>query len=119
MDETIAALLGLDLTDPETAALTAATARDTDLVECLVRIRRDQGLTQAQVAERMECSQPNVSAFERTGGDPHLSTIRRYAAAVGAGIHWRAVVEGGTSPITFAPSKVTESRADSFYRRAQ
>ena len=65
-------MLGLDLTDPETAALSEATGRDMDLVERLVHVRRDQRLTQREVAERMGCSQPNVSAFERVGGDPHL-----------------------------------------------
>lgn len=97
MDPQVAELLGLDMNDPTTVALDGATARDMDLIERLVQVRRDRGLTQRDVAERMGCSQPNVSAFERVGGDPHMSTVRRYAVAAGARIHWQVTVE--QSPI--------------------
>ncbi|MFV2195157.1 helix-turn-helix domain-containing protein [Nocardiopsis sp. LOL_012] len=83
MDQNIADLLGIDPADPEVQREQAAVARDMDLIKALVEIRRKRGLTQQQVAERMGCSQPGVSDFERLGGDPHLSTIRRYALAVG------------------------------------
>ena len=56
----------------------------------LVEARKEAGLSQVQVAERMATSQPNVSAFERYDANPTLSTIRRYALAVGA--HLRADV---------------------------
>lgn len=118
VDHDVAELLGLDAAEPETAALDEATARDMDLVERLVQVRRDQGLTQRDVAERMGRSQPNVSAFERIGGDPHLSTVRRYATAVGARVRWQVVVDGGSTSIRFAPSSVA-SDASVFYRNAQ
>ncbi|MGR6922284.1 helix-turn-helix domain-containing protein [[Actinomadura] parvosata] len=84
MDPHLAELLGIDLTDPDVQRENAAIDRDMRLIETLVAIRRQRGLTQAEVAERMGRSQPAVSDFERLGGDPHLSTIRRYALAVGA-----------------------------------
>lgn len=118
MDRNIAELLGLDADDQETVALDDATAGDMDLLQRLVQVRRDQGLTQRDVARRMGRSQPNVSAFERIGGDPHLSTIRRYAAAVGARVRWQVVVDGGATSIQFAPSTV-DSDASGFYRKAQ
>lgn len=118
MDEIVAELLGLDLADPETAALSEATAGDMDLIERLVQIRRDQGFTQRDVAERMGCSQPNVSAFERVGGDPHLSTVRRYATAIGARVRWQVEVDGSAVSIRFAPSAVTSDSSD-FHRKAQ
>ena len=99
MDQNIANLLGLDVDDSETARLIEATAGDMDLIERLVQIRHDQGLTQNDVAARMGRSQPNVSAFERVGGDPHLSTIRRYADAVGARVRWQVVVEEGATNV--------------------
>ncbi|MEZ7132237.1 helix-turn-helix domain-containing protein [Nonomuraea sp. AD125B] len=40
------------------------------LIETLVGIRRQRGLTQSDVAERMGRSQPAVSGFERLGGQP-------------------------------------------------
>lgn len=118
MDRNIAELLGLDADDQVTVALDDATAGDMDLLERLVQVRRDQGLTQRDVATRMGRSQPNVSAFERVGGDPHLSTIRRYAAAVGARVRWQVVPDEGATSLPFTPSTV-DSDARDFYRQAQ
>lgn len=87
MDPQVAELLGIDLSDPDVRRENAAIDRDMRLIESLVELRKAQGLTQAQVAERMGRSQPSVSDFERLGGDPHLSTVRRYALAVGASVH--------------------------------
>lgn len=55
-----------------------------DLVYRLVELRKEAGLTQAQVAARMGTTQSAVSDFERLGGDPRQSTIQRYARAVDA-----------------------------------
>jgi transcriptional regulator with XRE-family HTH domain len=98
VDRNVADLLGIDLDDHAEAAEVAAIERDMDLIETLVQLRRDQKLTQEQVADRMGISQPTVSDFERLGGDPHLSTIRRYAHAVGAHLVTSVVV--GTRPST-------------------
>lgn len=120
LDENLADLLGLDLADPETDELVRAVDRDMDLVDRLVQVRRDSGLTQREVAERMGCSQPNVSAFERVGGDPHLSTIRRYAVAVGARVGWRVEVVCGREAVASVPLSVTavDDDASAYYRRA-
>ena len=59
---------------------------DDQLIERLVQMRKDKGLTQKVVAERMKRDVAAVSNFERLRADPHLSTIRRYAAAIGASI---------------------------------
>ena len=42
-----------------------------------------QGLTQKCIAERMECSQSLVQNIEYSNRDFRLSTIERYAAALG------------------------------------
>lgn len=57
---------------------------DSDLLEQLVQMRKEKGLTQQVVSERMRRDKAAVSNFERLSSDPHLSTIRRYAAAIGA-----------------------------------
>lgn len=54
------------------------------LLKELIRLRKELGLSQADIAERMRVSQPTVSAFEQLESDPKLSTIRRYAKALGA-----------------------------------
>lgn len=56
------------------------------LMEELVGMRKRHRLTQEIVAERMGVSQPTVAAFERYDANPTLSTVRRYALAVGASV---------------------------------
>lgn len=63
----------------------------------LIKIRRDAGLSQADVADRMDVTQQTVSKFERYDSDPKLSTIRRYANAVGALIEHEVEVDRGQS----------------------
>lgn len=57
-----------------------------ELMRDLVVMRHKHGLSQREVAERMNVSQPTVAAFERYDSNPTLATIRRYALAVGARI---------------------------------
>lgn len=57
-----------------------------DLLKGLVATRTSHGLSQATVAERMGVSQPTVAGFERYDANPTLSTVRRYALAVGVRI---------------------------------
>jgi transcriptional regulator with XRE-family HTH domain len=57
---------------------------DFQLLADLVQVRISSGLTQADVAERLGISQQAVSKLESYDSDPKLSTIRRYAHAVGA-----------------------------------
>lgn len=57
--------------------------RRQDLLAELVERRHDAGLSQADVAARMGTSQPAVARLEAGGVDARLSTLERYAAAVG------------------------------------
>lgn len=59
------------------------TAELGDLVDLLAERRRRQGLSQTEVAARMRTSQSAVARLESGGGDVRLSTLRRYAAALG------------------------------------
>ncbi len=53
----------------------------------LVALRKKHGLSQSAVAERMGVSQPTVAGFEHYDANPTLSTLRRYALAVGGRLH--------------------------------
>ncbi|MFD2080136.1 Helix-turn-helix domain-containing protein [Actinopolymorpha cephalotaxi] len=53
------------------------------LAESLVDLRRRSGLSQTQVAARMGTSQSAVARLEAGEADVRLSTLERYAAAVG------------------------------------
>lgn len=54
------------------------------LLKRLIALRKEHELSQSEVARRMGVSQPTVAGFERYDANPTLSTLRRYALAVGA-----------------------------------
>jgi predicted transcriptional regulator len=64
-------------------------ARRQALADDLVAKRVKLGLTQTEVAARMGTSQSAVARIESGGADVRLSTLERYAAAIGAELHWR------------------------------
>jgi predicted transcriptional regulator len=66
-----------------------AAERRRRLVAELVDRRRALGLSQTDVAARMGTSQSAVARLEAAAGDVRLSTIERYAAAVGQTLDWR------------------------------
>lgn len=53
------------------------------LAAALIDARRHAGLTQAEIAERMDTSQAAVARLEGSKGNPSLATLRRYAEATG------------------------------------
>ncbi|GAB2475079.1 hypothetical protein GCM10027030_06730 [Luteococcus sediminum] len=57
---------------------------DLQFIEALIAVREQRGLSQSEVAEIMQVSQPVVSKFESLEGNPTLATIRRYANAIQA-----------------------------------
>ncbi len=76
-------------------------ARRKALTEDLVARRVSLGLTQTQVAARMGTSQSAVARVEAAGSDVRLSTIERYAAAVGHVVAWSlAGPEGDEGSVT-------------------
>lgn len=89
-------LLGLDPDSPHMRAAVEDDASLAQLMRCLYELRRRANLTQAEVAERMGTTQSAVSDLERTAVDPHVTTLQRYARAVGAALKLVAVpVSGG------------------------
>ena len=53
------------------------------LVAELIRARATAGLTQTQVAERMQSTQPAIARLEGGGRTPSTQTLQRYAKATG------------------------------------
>ncbi|MCJ7437167.1 MAG: helix-turn-helix domain-containing protein [Acidimicrobiia bacterium] len=58
-----------------------------ELARDLATRRLQAGLTQTEVAGRMGTSQGQVARFE-SGADTRMSTVARYAAAVGLQVCW-------------------------------
>ena len=59
------------------------------LIAELVRVRRDSGLSQTEIAARMGTSQSAVARLESGELDARMSTLERYAAAVGCTVNWQ------------------------------
>lgn len=70
------------LEDPEYRAAFEDTSQRYNLIDRLIRVRKERKLTQKQVAARMGVGQSTIAGFENEGSDPRLSTLQRYARAV-------------------------------------
>jgi predicted transcriptional regulator len=64
-------------------------ARRRELIDELVRARKQIGLSQTQLAARMGTSQSAVARLETGELDARLSTLERYAAALGRTVDWQ------------------------------
>lgn len=73
-------------------AVTRAVQRRQWLFKKLTEWRKEV-TTQTELAMTMGTSQPAVVRLERGGADPRMSTLERYAAAMGARIRWRLEVD--------------------------
>jgi len=63
--------------------------RRKQLLSELAERRRELGLSQTEVAARMGTSQSTVARLEAGGGDVRLSSLERYAEALGSTVEWR------------------------------
>jgi DNA-binding XRE family transcriptional regulator len=70
-------------TNPEFPALVDAHLERRRLQRALAAKRQELGLTQAEVAARMETSQSAVARIEAGEVDAKMSTLQRYAIAIG------------------------------------
>ena len=122
LKQVLAARTGEELLE----AATALAEADLRLRRALVEARREAGMSQSEVADALGVKQSSVAAFERYDNDPRLSTIRRYALAVGVqighdvtrsafGAEWKAV--SGVLPVkitcrSLSPSFTLAAAAD-------
>ena len=83
--------------DPEFRKEYEALEAEFALFDELVRARKEAGLTQAQVAERMGTKPSAVARLESGGGSkkhsPSVATLHRYAKAVGRRLEIRLVAD--------------------------
>lgn len=78
---------------------------DRQLKSDLIAQRRRAGMTQKQVANLLGISQQAITKLERYDSDPKLSSLRRYANAVGAIVEHRVVPDVGQSALLAANSR--------------
>ncbi|EJF46422.1 helix-turn-helix transcriptional regulator [Actinomyces massiliensis] len=98
-------LLGEDKDAPEHRLARALRDADDQLFKDLVAARKNQGLTQKQMAQRMDTTQAAVSRFESGRTDPHLSTLRSYAMALGVVVRHEVVSQAARPTWECAPGQ--------------
>ncbi|HHC6562968.1 TPA: helix-turn-helix domain-containing protein [Vibrio parahaemolyticus] len=59
-----------------------------ELINTLLSMREEAGLTQQQVAERMGTKEGNISRLEKGKGNPTLKTLLGYAKACGCQLNF-------------------------------
>ena len=77
--------------NPEFPGLVDAAVRRRKLLRELGSRREELGLTQTAVAAVMGTSQSAVARLESGDVDAKLSTVERYAAALGQRVEWQIV----------------------------
>jgi transcriptional regulator with XRE-family HTH domain len=77
-------MLGIDPDNPADQHARLLVREDGALLDALVELRKRADISQTEVAARMGVSPSAVSRIESGDRDPHLSTLRRYALAIGA-----------------------------------
>jgi len=58
-----------------------------ELIKQIIRARQAQGLTQAELAERIGTKQSNISRLEGGGYNPSLGFLQRVAEGLGKELH--------------------------------
>lgn len=77
-------LLGIDRTRPLTQHAARLVQTHQKLMDDLIAVRESSRLTTEEVGQRMGVTSYAVRKLERAVADPCLSTLRRYALAIGA-----------------------------------
>ncbi len=106
-------LLDIDPNDERDALAAELVRADFGWVRQLVEQRKKLGLSQADVARAMGRSQSVVSDIETMSTDPRLSTLRRYAAAMGVAVKHRVFPMAALHPLvrTERPGPITARTA--------
>jgi DNA-binding XRE family transcriptional regulator len=99
---------GLAEDDPGLEVRVAAALERRELARQLAARRREAGFTQTEVADRMGTSQGQVARFE-SGADTRMSTVARYAAAVGTTVTWTIESRSSRSSVRSSATRTPTS----------
>ena len=102
------------LADPEVKAEYEKLADEFALLDEFLKARAAQGLTQAQVAEKIGTTQSAVARMESGSGrhSPSLATLTKYADALGCKLEVRLIRRSRvTQNLTGRPSPAARKRA--------
>lgn len=112
-------LLGINPEDETARHARQLLEADRRLVAELVERRGELGLSQREVARRMDSDQSTVARIESGGRDLHQSTIRRYAMAVDAVVEHKVTAakkrRTGTAAFAASVAEQVASRTDELW----
>ena len=86
---------------PDRRARNEAIADDMNRGYILSQIRRQVGLSQTEMAERLDVSQPTYSEYER-GDNMRIGTLMKIVDALGGRLKFQVVIDGKEYPLQFA-----------------
>lgn len=89
----------------EFPGLLASAERRRELLRTLGERRREKKLSQTLVAAAMRTSQPALARLETTAADAKLSTVERFAGALGYAVEYRLVPTDESSAPVEIPVK--------------
>lgn len=105
LDEVVA---GRTAQNPDFPNLVAAAGRRRELLSTLAEKRRENERSQTAVAAAMQSSQSSIARLESSATDARISTVDRYAHALGYKVQYHLIPETEASD----PSVVVHPRAD-------
>ncbi|MFC1538077.1 helix-turn-helix domain-containing protein [Candidatus Latescibacterota bacterium] len=73
--------------NPELAKEYEALGEEYEIIRQIIRARIEAGLTQKELAERIETKQSNVSRIESGNANPSIAFLKRIAKATGTKLH--------------------------------
>lgn len=82
-----------------------------EMRRALVMLRMESGMTQKDVADFLGITPQGVAKYERYDWDPLLSTLERYANAVGAVIQTQVIKDDGAQDLPVMPQEMAPAPA--------
>ena len=91
---------------PERRAANAAAASEMNREYVIAQIRRELGITQVEVADRLHIAQPTYAAFERNG-NLRIGTLQKIVSALGGVLKLQVEIGGKDYPLQFSRACAT------------
>ena len=85
---------------PERREANAAAAQEMNRSYVLSQIRREIGMTQVEVANKLDIAQPTYAAFERSH-NLRIGTLSKIVSALGGVLKFQVEIDGRDYPLGF------------------
>ena len=90
---------------PERREANAAAAQEMNRSYVLSQIRREIGMTQVEVASKLDIAQPTYAAFERSD-NLRIGTLAKIVSALGGVLKFQVEIDGRDYPLGFESQRM-------------